>query len=223
MKASQSAQQHSRAGTKAITVHFPEEVRRQLKAMAGGQGRDVSDLIAEGLNLLFARYNRLEIAPRKKYYWYSLLIYLDRRYRRREDLHSNGIRLARHRYASRSLAPGDRRDSHRREDLNREAHTPEGGRRTAASAERPKKAPSRFPLWAKLGGGLMLLPLIVGAGTYYYLSTRDIESTDDAYTDGRVTISSKVTGYCRECAPVTCSPVWTLASSSRRATKPGET
>jgi len=67
MRASKSAQQLSRRGTKAITVHFPEEVRRQLKAMAGEQGRDVSDLIAEGLNLLFARYNRLEIAPRKKY------------------------------------------------------------------------------------------------------------------------------------------------------------
>jgi membrane fusion protein (multidrug efflux system) len=59
-----------------------------------------------------------------------------------------------------------------------------------------EKGPSRFPLWAKLGGGLILLLLIACAGTYYYLSTRDIESTDDAYTDGRaVTISSKVTGY----------------------------
>src|SRR5580692_1924358 len=58
--------QPSRAGTKAITVHFPEEVRRQLKAMAGEQGRDVADLIAEGLNLLFVRHQRPEIAPRKK-------------------------------------------------------------------------------------------------------------------------------------------------------------
>jgi hypothetical protein len=57
--------QPSRMGTKAITVHFPEEVRRQLKAMAGEQGRDVADMVAEGLNLLFAKYRRAELAPRK--------------------------------------------------------------------------------------------------------------------------------------------------------------
>jgi hypothetical protein len=59
--------QTSRAGTKAITVHFPEEVRRQLKTMAGEQGRDVADMVAEGLNLLFAKYQRAELAPRKSY------------------------------------------------------------------------------------------------------------------------------------------------------------
>jgi hypothetical protein len=58
-------QQPSRLGTKAITVHFPEEVRRQLKAMAGEQGRDAADMVAEGLNLLFARYRKPELAPRK--------------------------------------------------------------------------------------------------------------------------------------------------------------
>ena len=58
-------QQPSRAGTKAITVHLPEEVRRQLKAMAGEQGRDVTDMVAEGLNLLFVKYRKAEIAPRK--------------------------------------------------------------------------------------------------------------------------------------------------------------
>lgn len=57
--------QPSRLGTKAITVHYPEEVRRQLKAMAGEQGRDVADMVAEGLNLLFAKYRRPELAPRK--------------------------------------------------------------------------------------------------------------------------------------------------------------
>jgi hypothetical protein len=59
--------QPSRMGTKAITVHFPEEVRRQLKAMAGEQGRDVADMVAEGLNLLFARYRKAELAPRKAF------------------------------------------------------------------------------------------------------------------------------------------------------------
>jgi hypothetical protein len=63
--AAQERQQPSRMGTKAITVHFPEEVRRQLKAMAGEQGRDVADMVAEGLNLLFAKYRKAELAPRK--------------------------------------------------------------------------------------------------------------------------------------------------------------
>ena len=63
----QLERQPSRTGTKAITVHFPEEVRRQLKAMAGEQGRDVADMVAEGLNLLFVKYRKAEIAPRKIY------------------------------------------------------------------------------------------------------------------------------------------------------------
>jgi hypothetical protein len=57
--------QSSRRQTKAITVHFPEEVRRQLKALAGEQGRHVDDMVAEALNLLFARYRKSEVAPRK--------------------------------------------------------------------------------------------------------------------------------------------------------------
>lgn len=57
--------QASRRNTKAITVHFPEEVRRQLKGMAGESGRHVDDMVAEALNLLFARYRKPEIAPRK--------------------------------------------------------------------------------------------------------------------------------------------------------------
>jgi hypothetical protein len=63
----QPDRQPSRSGTKAITVHFPEEVRRQLKAMAGEQGRDVADMVAEGLNLLFVKYRKAELAPRKAY------------------------------------------------------------------------------------------------------------------------------------------------------------
>jgi hypothetical protein len=57
--------QPSRQDTKAITVHFPEEVRRQLKSMAGEQGRYIDDMVAEAFNLLFAKYRKPEIAPRK--------------------------------------------------------------------------------------------------------------------------------------------------------------
>ncbi len=55
----------SRRDTKAITVHFPEEVRRQLKSMAAEEGRSMEDMIGEALNLLFVRYRRPELAPRK--------------------------------------------------------------------------------------------------------------------------------------------------------------
>jgi hypothetical protein len=55
----------SRVGTKAITVHFPEEVRRQLKTLAAEEGRNIEDMVAEALNLLFAKYRKAELAPRK--------------------------------------------------------------------------------------------------------------------------------------------------------------
>jgi hypothetical protein len=55
----------SRHATKAITVHFPEEVRRQLKSMAAEEGRSMEDMVAEALNLLFARHRKPELAPRK--------------------------------------------------------------------------------------------------------------------------------------------------------------
>ena len=56
--------QPSRKGTAAITVHHPEEVRRQLKTLAAAQGRLMDDLVAEALNMLFSKYRKPEIAPR---------------------------------------------------------------------------------------------------------------------------------------------------------------
>lgn len=44
-------------------------------------------------------------------------------------------------------------------------------------------------------GGILLFALLIGSGAYYYFSTRNIESTDDAYTDGRaVSIAPQVSG-----------------------------
>ncbi len=44
--------------------------------------------------------------------------------------------------------------------------------------------------------GLLVLVIAIGVGVYYYISTRNLESTDDAYTDGRaVTIAPHVSGY----------------------------
>ena len=54
-----------RRDTKAITVHFPENVRRQLKSLAAEEGRSMEDMVAEALNLLFARHRKPELAPRK--------------------------------------------------------------------------------------------------------------------------------------------------------------
>ncbi len=49
--------------------------------------------------------------------------------------------------------------------------------------------------WVRLGLILVVLLLIAG-GAYYWLSTRGLEDTDDAYTDGRaVVIAPHVAGY----------------------------
>ncbi len=47
--------------------------------------------------------------------------------------------------------------------------------------------------------GILVLIIAVAGGVYYYISTRNIESTDNAYTDGRaVTIAPQVNGYAIE-------------------------
>lgn len=57
------AVQPSRQGTKAITGHYPPAVRYQLKVLAAEKGRTMEDMLAEGLNMLFAAYGKPEIAP----------------------------------------------------------------------------------------------------------------------------------------------------------------
>lgn len=55
--------QPSRRGTKAVTGHYPAAVRYQLKLLAAEKGRTMEDMLAEGLNMLFAAYGKSEIAP----------------------------------------------------------------------------------------------------------------------------------------------------------------
>ncbi|RAH95655.1 hypothetical protein DLJ53_34250 [Acuticoccus sediminis] len=55
--------QPSRQGTKAITGHYPPAVRYQLKLLAAEKGRTMEDMLAEGLNMLFAAHGKPEIAP----------------------------------------------------------------------------------------------------------------------------------------------------------------
>jgi membrane fusion protein (multidrug efflux system) len=62
----------------------------------------------------------------------------------------------------------------------------------AAPADEQAKQ-KRRPVVFIIGGGVLLL-LAIG-GLYYWLTTRNIESTDDAYTDGRaITIAPQVSG-----------------------------
>jgi membrane fusion protein, multidrug efflux system len=57
------------------------------------------------------------------------------------------------------------------------------------------KAKGRSSAVPKLVFGAVVLALVLGGG-YYWLSTRGLESTDDAYTDGTaITIAPKVAGY----------------------------
>lgn len=64
-KSDKATGQPSRRETVALTVHFPEKVRRQLKILSSEEGRHMDDMVAEALNLLFAAYRKPEIAPRK--------------------------------------------------------------------------------------------------------------------------------------------------------------
>ena len=52
-----------RAGTAPITVHFPKQVRDQLKILAVQQEKTLHALVAEAYNDLFAKYGKPEIAP----------------------------------------------------------------------------------------------------------------------------------------------------------------
>ncbi len=60
-----SARPPSRQGAVQIAAFFPEDVRSQLKVVAAEQRRDVQDLLAEALNLIFVKYGKPEIAPIK--------------------------------------------------------------------------------------------------------------------------------------------------------------
>jgi hypothetical protein len=55
----------SRQGAVQIAAFFPEQVRTQLKIVAAEQRRDIQDVLAEALNLIFVKYGKPEIAPRK--------------------------------------------------------------------------------------------------------------------------------------------------------------
>ncbi len=58
-----SAVQKGRGGTSPITVHFPKQVRDQLKILAVQSDTTLHNLVAEAFNDLFAKHGKPEIAP----------------------------------------------------------------------------------------------------------------------------------------------------------------
>ena len=59
----------------------------------------------------------------------------------------------------------------------------------ADEAARNKRRPLVFT------GGILVVVLLAAGGLFYWLSTRNLETTDDAYTDGRaISIAPQVSG-----------------------------
>jgi hypothetical protein len=59
----------TRNGTRQISGHFPPEASRTLRLIAIEQDRDVQEMLAEALNMLFARYGkpvRLEVSSGRR-------------------------------------------------------------------------------------------------------------------------------------------------------------
>jgi hypothetical protein len=52
-----------RGATRPITVHFPKQVRDQLKILAMQKDTTLHNLVGEAFNDLFAKYGKPEIAP----------------------------------------------------------------------------------------------------------------------------------------------------------------
>jgi antitoxin-like ribbon-helix-helix protein len=65
LASARAAKPPSRQGAVQIAAFFPEDVRTQLKIVAAEQRRDIQDVLAEALNLIFVKYGKPEIAPRK--------------------------------------------------------------------------------------------------------------------------------------------------------------
>jgi hypothetical protein len=53
----------SREGKINVSAYFPPEVKSSLRLVQAKRGGKVQDLLAEALNLLFAKYNVPESAP----------------------------------------------------------------------------------------------------------------------------------------------------------------
>lgn len=64
-----SRRSKTRVGTSPLAGHFPEEHSRAFRALAASQGKDVQELLAEAVNMVFKRYalpNRIEITSGRR-------------------------------------------------------------------------------------------------------------------------------------------------------------
>lgn len=63
-KAKPSPKPKKNSPTSAITVHFPKQVRDQLKILAIQNGNTLHGIVAEAFNDFFAKHGKPEIAPK---------------------------------------------------------------------------------------------------------------------------------------------------------------
>jgi membrane fusion protein (multidrug efflux system) len=116
--------------------------------------------------------------------------------RDKPDTHSDAPeipdRTSRGEQPQRPAPPGDAPDqaSKRAPEPGEGGGEGEGGKRDAAAGKRKQKR-SKLPMIV-LG---LFVVIAIGAGTYYWYTTRDLQSTDDAFTDGHaITVSPRVAG-----------------------------
>ncbi|HST90316.1 MAG TPA: HlyD family secretion protein [Ktedonobacterales bacterium] len=82
-----------------------------------------------------------------------------------------------------------------REDERQSRERDGRGERDERREERNGEKPRRRSPWTLIIVAIVVLAVLIG-GVIYWFATRDLESTDDAYTDGRaVTIAPHVSGY----------------------------
>jgi membrane fusion protein (multidrug efflux system) len=104
----------------------------------------------------------------------------------------------RHEAIERDRAGGDhkRSDAEALREDERQAQPPsaQDGNKPKQDGAGRREARRRSP-WPRLILAAVVLVAVIG-GTWYYFATKDLETTDDAYTDGRaVTIAPHVSGY----------------------------
>ena len=82
-----------------------------------------------------------------------------------------------------------------KQDQAQDKKKQEDDRKKAEAEHKQDERRSKARPWVRLGMVVVLL-LLIGGGIWYWLATKDIETTDDAYTDGRaIVISPHVSGY----------------------------
>jgi membrane fusion protein (multidrug efflux system) len=89
----------------------------------------------------------------------------------------------------------DSEPAHDLPDDTHQSRESDEARRKREAEEKQEQRRQRTRPFVRLGM-VVVLALLIGGGIWYWLSTKNLETTDDAYTDGRaITISPHVNGY----------------------------